>query len=334
MSFRLPDAWIWDFWFAKDGATYHMFYLRAPRSLGDPELRHHNAVIGHAASRNLVDWQDVGPCFGPARDAGWDDGPSWTGSIIRRDGLWHMFYTSTAQAEELKKQRIGLATSRDLHHWDRHPANPVLDLEPVVYEEYDPALWHDRAWRDPYVIPDPVGDGYRMFLTARVNSGPAAARGVIAQARSRDLVEWHMILPATTPGSFGQLEVPQFLRLGRRCYLLFSTAVEHVGPTLRAGMKPGAVHFGGTHYYMADHPNGPWHLGGAPFLSAGTETDLYSGKIVIDPQGAPVFLAFRDRDAGGRFYGEVSDPIPVRVHGDGRLWLDHTRAEAAPRRFA
>jgi beta-fructofuranosidase len=50
---RLPNRWIWDFWLARDGKDYHAFYLQAPRSLGDPALRHFNASIGHAVSQDL-----------------------------------------------------------------------------------------------------------------------------------------------------------------------------------------------------------------------------------------------------------------------------------------
>jgi hypothetical protein len=48
MTLRLPDKWVWDFWLVRDGADYHAFYLQAHRSLGDPELRHMNASVGHA----------------------------------------------------------------------------------------------------------------------------------------------------------------------------------------------------------------------------------------------------------------------------------------------
>jgi hypothetical protein len=41
----LQDKWIWDFWLARDGDDYHVFYLQAPKSLGDPSARHHNATI-------------------------------------------------------------------------------------------------------------------------------------------------------------------------------------------------------------------------------------------------------------------------------------------------
>ena len=56
MTLRLPDKWVWDFWLVRDGKDYHAFYLQAPRSLGDPELRHLNASIGHAISKDLRYW--------------------------------------------------------------------------------------------------------------------------------------------------------------------------------------------------------------------------------------------------------------------------------------
>ena len=54
---RLAEAWIWDSWIADDGDRYHLFFLQAPRALGDPGLRHTAATIGHATSRDLVDWE-------------------------------------------------------------------------------------------------------------------------------------------------------------------------------------------------------------------------------------------------------------------------------------
>ena len=56
MTLRLPDKWVWDFWLAQDGPDYHIFYLQAPRSLSDPDLRHWNVSVGHAVSQNLRDW--------------------------------------------------------------------------------------------------------------------------------------------------------------------------------------------------------------------------------------------------------------------------------------
>ena len=41
----LGDSWVWDFWLAREGGHHHVFYLCAPRSLGDPERRHFNVTI-------------------------------------------------------------------------------------------------------------------------------------------------------------------------------------------------------------------------------------------------------------------------------------------------
>src|SRR4051812_1228354 len=120
MSFALADKWAWDFWLAQDGGNYHLFFLQADKSLGDPDLRHWNVSIGHAVSTDLRSWKALGTCLAPARGPAFDDGTTWTGSIIRHDGLWHLFYTGTSTSEDRKKQRIGLATSTDLHRWQRH----------------------------------------------------------------------------------------------------------------------------------------------------------------------------------------------------------------------
>ena len=54
---RLDDSWVWDFWTADDGELYHLFFLHAPRALGNPDDRHYNASIGHAVSTDLHTWR-------------------------------------------------------------------------------------------------------------------------------------------------------------------------------------------------------------------------------------------------------------------------------------
>ena len=68
MPLSLPDKWIWDFWFAQDGLEYHVFYLQAPKSLGDEKLRHWHVSIGHAVSRDLVSWSVLPDAISPSRD--------------------------------------------------------------------------------------------------------------------------------------------------------------------------------------------------------------------------------------------------------------------------
>jgi beta-fructofuranosidase len=122
----LPDAWAWDFWTADDGQRHHLFYLNAPRSLGDPELRHRSAGVGHAVSSDLRSWELL-PDALRAGGGGPDDLAIWTGCVVRPDGgQWQLFYTGTTDVDGELVQTTCLATSSDLLTWTRDPANPRL----------------------------------------------------------------------------------------------------------------------------------------------------------------------------------------------------------------
>ena len=96
---RLADHWLWDFWFARDDEEIHVFYLQAPRSLGDPELRHVNATIGHAVSRDGRRWRVLPDALGRGPEGAFDDLATWTGSVVRYDGRRHLFYTGISRAD-------------------------------------------------------------------------------------------------------------------------------------------------------------------------------------------------------------------------------------------
>lgn len=127
---RLPDSWVWDFWFADDGERFHLFFLYASRPLHDPERRHYRAQIGHAVSADLRTFERVG-------------------------------------------------------------TEPLLAADPARHEVLADGTWHDEAFRDPWVLPDPDGEGWHMLITApsREQSIPVDDRGIIAHATSPDLVE-------------------------------------------------------------------------------------------------------------------------------------------------
>lgn len=318
MVIALDDKWIWDSWYARDGDDWHGFFLQADKSIGDPELRHWNVTQGHAVSRDLTAWRHLGTCFGPADGPAWDDYTTWTGSVVRDDGgLWHLFYTGTSRAESGLKQRIGHATSTDLHHWSRVGDGLCLDLDAALYEEFAPGRWHDRAFRDPWVMKDPRGPGWLMFFTARVSGAAEAnAGGAIGLATSPDLETW-TLRPPVFSGSFGQLEVPQVLRLGGRWYCLFCTDAAHWSAAF-AAQYPGRP-VTGTHYLVADDPLGPWQVAPGPFLDGTAEGRRYAGRIVVTGEG-PVLMGFLQAGPEG-FVGIVDDPVPVRVDDAGRLAL-------------
>jgi len=202
VTIKLADKWIWDSWYALDGKVHHAYFLQADKSLKDPELRHWNVSQGHATSTDLKSWTHLGTSFAPAASPAFDDFTTWTGSVVKGpDGVWHLFYTGTSRAERGMKQRIGHATSTDMHHWQRVGSGLALDISGPDYEEFTPGHWHDRAMRDPWVIKDPAGPGWLMYVTARVpNVAEPNAGGSIGFATSPDLYTWTLQPPVYRGG--------------------------------------------------------------------------------------------------------------------------------------
>lgn len=313
--FALADKWVWDFWFARSGNLWHLYFLQADKALGDPELRHWNATHGHAVSSDLRDWDYLGTCLAPSPAPAWDDKAVWTGSVVQDDdGLWHLFYTGSSIAEDAKKQRIGHATAADMHHWRRVGGGLALDIDARFYEEFAPGHWHDRAMRDPWVMRDPDGDGWIMYYTARIPGvAEPNAGGAIGLARSSDLLRW-TACPPVFAGGFGQLEVPQILRIGDKWYCLFCTNAEHWSEAYRASY-PGAP-VTGTHYLISDSHLGPWQIAPGPFLDGHLPPRRYAGKIVQLDDGLAM-LGFLHDGPRGEFIGAVSDPIRIETNSAG-----------------
>lgn len=305
MVFKLKDSWVWDFWLADDGSTFHMYFLHAPKSLGNPELRHRNARIGHATSTDLITWKSHGVVLQPGDSEAFDATSTWTGSVLQGpDGLWHMFYTGSRFHENHNVQAIGVATSPDLHSWTKQPTT-VLAADPRWYEKYGDSTWKEEAWRDPWVFADPAGDGWHMLVTARANHGDDDNRGVVGYATSRDLKHWVIQPPLSQPGAgFGHLEVLQPAVVDGRTILLFSCGVD----TLSASKADGFVG-GGIWSLETAQITGPFDLAAAQIV---TTAPLYSGRLIQDRAGRWMMMACHDANSDGSFEGIVSDPMPVR----------------------
>jgi beta-fructofuranosidase len=314
---RLPNDWVWDFWLADDGNLFHLFFLKAPRALRDPELRHQNAKVGHATSCDLVEWEVMADAIGPSDEQHFDDVATWTGSVVCDDttGTWFMFYTGAGSRENGLKQRIGVASSDDLFTWTKH-ADFILESDPRWYEALPDVEWFDEAWRDPWVFRAPGADGWHMLITARANQGPPDQRGVIGYAQSQDLLHWHPQAPLSTPDAgFGHLEVTQLAMVEERPVLVFSCLTSELAEARRLSGDRGGI--------WSLSPSdllGPYDLRNAKRIAG---ESLYSGRLVRDRGGCWVMLAFRNIDASGAFVGEITDPIPVG-DGDGGITLSFT----------
>jgi beta-fructofuranosidase len=308
----LPEFWVWDSWTITREGEHHLFFLKAPKALGDPDKRHFNPAVGHAVSDDYTTWRLLPDALAPAAEPAWDDYTTWTGSVVAGpDGDWHMFYTGTSKREKGLVQRVGHVVSPDLTEWHRVGGEPVCEADPRWYERLDLSVWHDEAWRDPWILPDPGGDGWHMLVTARSKTGPAGGRGVIGHARSADLYAWEVQPPLSGPDGFGQLEVPQTAYVDGRWVLLFSCMAGELGAERADGP-------GGVWTAPAAGPLGPFDIAAATRID---HPSLYAPRLVETAPGDWALLGFANL-VDGAFVGDLLDPIPVHADGDGTLRID------------
>lgn len=302
----LADDWVWDFWVVDDDTApeqaFHLFYLKAPRSLGDPDLRHHHASVGHVVSSDLVTWRHLPDALTPQATPAYDDLATWTGSVVRGDdGVWRMFTSGIARAEGGLVQRIGVSTSPDLLTWTRGPGT-LLEPDPRWYAARADDV-EETHWRDPFVVRDDGGT-WHMYVTAKTPGG--RGNGAVGHATSPDLERWEVQPPLdVASGRFDQLEVISLERVEGHWALVFSA----LGPEM-PDARPGD---GGVWSVAVEGPGAPVDTRRAVRL---TSEQLYVGRTVTDRLGVSHLLAFRHRDDAGAFVGGVTDPLPVRWRSD------------------
>lgn len=306
MNLRLKDKWVWDSWPIDDEhGRHHLFYLQANRSLKDPHLRHMNPSVGHAVSDDFRTWEVLPDALAPRQTRGWDDKTTWTGSVVQGPtGRYHLFYTGSSISEDAMIQRIGRADSDDLIHWERYGDEPLVEADPQWYEKWDGTNWHDEAFRDPWVLPDPDGKGWHMLITARSNEGAAFSRGVVGHAWSADLDTWEVRPPLSGPGKFGQLEVLQYIELDGVPTLIFCCGVSELHPDMHpAGQRGGTWLVEGTSLLE------PWDLNRARRVN---HDSLYAARAITDIDGKQRLIGFSDV-ANGKFVGEILDPVDITL---------------------
>jgi hypothetical protein len=203
-----------DFTLVESKSVYHLFHITDPATAWtsrDGEL-----TLGHATSADLGDWQTQHRIDLRTAPGGWSPTFTWAPHVIRneKDGRWYMFYTGVSWPEDAPiheaRQRVGLAVSDDLFHWERYDGDGrdglILDgpdHEQLPWSAYD--MDHtDAPWeydcRDPYVYDRGPGHGdLRYVMLNSVRLAPDAQLMAIALAASGDLLHWEWLyyLPVT-----------------------------------------------------------------------------------------------------------------------------------------
>jgi beta-fructofuranosidase len=315
LTLKLTDKWVWDLWFApeKVEGLWHMFFLQAPKSLIDPELRHAQATVGHATSVDLVNWTYLGTSLEPSEYGAWDDRAIWTGSIIKsNEGIWHMFYTGTNKSKENGLvQRVGLATSTDLHNWRKEP-NFVTEADSRWYERIAQvnqektsgnSAWYEEAWRDPWVFQDSKNNEWVMFTTARKKDGKFDERGTIGVSKSSNLIDWKVCPPLEVQSGFGHYEVPQLIQVSENNLAITFCAASNNHSESR--VLQGKPIWTGNGILRSNSINEIWVADDEPFLAE----PYYAARIVKagDKLLAISWVNYLD----GEFKGYIEDPVDV-----------------------
>jgi beta-fructofuranosidase len=263
---------------------YHLFHLVLPN----------HDYIAHAVSSDGLTWQRVENALFISDPGGWDDDMLWTMHITtdpHRPGTWRMFYTGLCMRESGRLQRVGVARSTDLYHWEKDTSE-AWPLQ-LPGEHYEHSLDEGRHWvsfRDPFYFRHD-GRGY-LLAAARVNQGPVIRRGCVALAEEVAPDRFEFRPPLYHPGRYDDVEVPGIFELDGRYYLIGS---------IREDIK--------VHYWYADELTGPYrNFSDNVLLPQGN----YAARICRDPS-CEVPLVWNFFYKGGNIRGDHLLPPPKEV---------------------
>lgn len=131
--------------------------------------------IGLARSADGSAWtKQPAPVLDYGPRGAWDERALGDPYVIDQNGWLYMYYLGEDRA---RRQRLGLARSRDGISWTRYRGNPILELGPdAAFDESglgEPAVWCDHGW-------------WWMLYTGR-DRNEVRRMGL---ARSRDGLKW------------------------------------------------------------------------------------------------------------------------------------------------
>ncbi len=232
-GYGFRDFEIGDVDVVKHEGVYHLFHLTLPN----------HDYIAHAISEDGLTWRRVKNALFISDPDQWDDDMLWTMHITPnpyRPGAWRMFYTGLTMGERGRIQRIGLAHSDDLYHWQKDESG-AYPLE-IVGNYYEYSLDEGRHWvsfRDPFCF----HDNGRVYLlaAARVNEGPVIRRGCVSLAEEVNENHFEFRRPLYHPRRYDDIEVPNLVNI-EGCYYLIGSVREDVK----------------VHYWYADQFEGPY----------------------------------------------------------------------------
>ena len=279
---------------------FHLFHLVLPN----------HDYIAHAVSDDGLSWRRVKNALFVGEPGQWDDDMLWTMHVSAdpdHAGRWRMFYTGLSRREHGRVQRIGVAESDDLLHWERvEPDGFPLQASGRYYESSIDEGRHWVSFRDPFFYIDPVSGRRLLLMAGRIKNGPVVRRGCVAVMEEVERYRFEARPPMYHPGLYDDVEVPVLTRLNRKLFLLGS---------IREDVK--------VHYWVGEGVDQPF---GNFFDNVLLPKGNYAARVCEMPSGPPLLFNFfikRETDAGGRPFDKRMLPPPKALITDqtGRLRL-------------
>ena len=311
-NYAPEGKYLWDPWFIEASGAYHMFHLQSKRD-GDPDGRHHNNVsIGHAISRDLIQWEEQETALSPGVEGSWDGLSLWTGSVFENKGVFFLYYTGRSR-NDFWIQKIGIATSSDLCHWKKYAENPVMEADEIHYhiENAKNKLDVAPAWRDPFIFQDPKSKKHYALITARTIGEIQEYNGCIAIVETEDMFNWKPLPPLLAPGRYDEMEVPQMIFFEGYYYLFFSAAAKYYEPTWAKKMGKGH----GLHCYFSSELFGKYQPVNGNGIVLDTE-NLLGLRLIKENGGDFSALGWLNNNKDGDFIGRLSDLMTIRVESE------------------
>ncbi len=291
MIYRPANERLWDSWIVPHNEKFYLFYIR----VSENGTRWDG--ISLAISDDLLHWQEYGPVLEKHPEAIW----LGTGMVQR---IGDRFIMNFSEERPVGTQYITFAQSSNLLEWERLDD---IQLKPdPAYYVVDPLDSCEELPRwDSLGIVEALEDvppPYTAFLTAHGSDRKHKGKsGVLGMLTSEDGLQWSALPPVTSADLYPNFEVPEYLSLNGRHYVIFSTVSLH-----GTRYDERSLDFsGGTYYVVSDALEGPYRMPPGDPMLLGIRNHInvvmaYVGRVIRHQDGYLFYHIWGDHSSNGR----------------------------------